>query len=152
MSKQKRTQRAYECSSEDLQNFVFEDSLQFELHHTKLAEAYTPDGPDEEDCVYQMAKCLLLKRSLPTKRTQMEGYNEVEALDLFNDLLLASASEGKVKNALDALGGQSGPHLRKKVPRTRFASPETWFAAVKEEIFSVLMPQVLELRLEEEQQ
>jgi hypothetical protein len=151
MTNQKRSKRPYECSQKDLVNFVGEDSLRFELVHTKLAEQYAPDGPDEEGCIYQMAKCLFLKRSLPTMRTQMEGYNETETLDRFNDLLLAGASGGQVEHALDALGGRSGPHLRGKVPRNRFASTEEWFEGLKEEIFSVLMPQVLEGRLEEEQ-
>jgi hypothetical protein len=152
MSKQKRTKRTYECSDEDLVNFVGERSLEFETLRNSLAEQYAPDGPDEEGCIYQMAKRLFLKGSLPTMRTQMEGYNETETLDRFNDLLLAGASGGQVEHALDALGGRSGPHLRGKVPRNRFGSTEEWFEALKEEIFSVLMPLVIEFRLKEEQQ
>jgi hypothetical protein len=64
MTNQKRSKRPYECSQEDLVNFVGEDSLRFEVVHTKLAEQYAPDGPDEEDCIHQMAKCLLFDPSL----------------------------------------------------------------------------------------
>jgi hypothetical protein len=151
MANERRTKRAYECSREDLKNFVFENSLDFELIHTRLAEQYAVDGPDEEDCVHQMAKCLFLKRTLPTKRTQMEDYNEAEALDGFNDLLLAGASESRIKDKLNDLGGRSGPHLRKKVPRDKFDSVEKWIEALKTEIFSVLMPQVIEARYNQEQ-
>ena len=143
MSKPRPTKRAYECSSEDLANFVGEKSLEFESLRTELAEQYAADGPDEEGCIYQMAKSRFLKGSLPTMRTEMEGYNEAVALDGFNDLLLAEVSEGKIERELDALGGQSGPHLRRKVPRRKFDSSEEWFGALKEEIFSVLMPQVI---------
>ncbi len=59
MANERRTKRAYECSREDLKNFVFENSLDFELIHTRLAEQYAVDGPDEEDCVHQMATCCL---------------------------------------------------------------------------------------------
>jgi hypothetical protein len=152
MSKRIPTNLAYECSNEDLANFVFEKSLEFESLRTKLAEQYAADGPDEEGCIYQMAKSLFLKGSLPTKRTQMEGYNEAVVLDGFNDLLLAKVSEDKIERELDALGGQSGPHLRRKVPRRKFDSTEQWFGALKEEIFSVLMPQVIAVRYKEEQQ
>jgi hypothetical protein len=152
MSKPRPTKRAYQCSREDLANFVFKKSLEFEILRTKLAEQYAADGPDEEGCIYQLAKSLFLKGSLPTKRTQMEGYNEAVALDVFNDLLLAKLSGDKIERELDALGGQSGPHLRRKVPRRKFDSTEEWFGALKEEIFSVLMPQVIGVRHKEEQQ
>jgi hypothetical protein len=152
MVKQKRTNRPYQSSREDLVNLAIDDPLRFELVLTKLAEQYAVDGPDEEDCVEQMAKGLFLKRKLPTKRTRMEGYSECEVVDQFNDLLLAEAGEEEVKLAIKNLGGSSGQHLRKEVPRENFDSAEEWFQALKDEIFSVVMPRAIALRYNDEQQ
>ena len=152
MVNRKRTNRPYQPSNEDLVDLAIDDPLRFELILTKLAEQYAVDGPDEEDCVKQMAKCLLLKQRLPTKRTQMEGFTECEAIDQFNDLLLAKAGEEKVKLALKNLGGWSGPHLRKEVPREKFDSAAEWFQALQDEIFLEVMGRAISLRHKEEQQ
>jgi len=71
--KRTKAKRFYETSSKDLANFVGEDSMDFEVLHTRLAEQWVPDGPDEEDAVYTMAKSIFIKRFLPTKRTQENG-------------------------------------------------------------------------------
>jgi hypothetical protein len=111
--KRERPKRFYEASEQDLVDFAGEDPLGFELLRTQLAEAYAPDGLDEENCIYQMAKSLFLKRDLPTNRSQMKGVTEAETLDKFNDLLLANASESKIESALDSFEGELIARLRR---------------------------------------
>jgi hypothetical protein len=115
--KTEHTKRYYEVSGKDLVDFVLDDPHGFELLRTQLAEAYAPNGLDEEDCVYQMAKSLFLKRELPTKRSRMKGFTEAETVDQINYLLLTETSERKIQSGLDSLGGQSIEYLRKHCPR-----------------------------------
>jgi hypothetical protein len=150
--RQGKAKRFYEVTDEDLVDFVGEDPLGFESMRTRLAEKYAADGPDEEDCIYRMAKYQFLKRTLPTKRPQMEGYNEYVALDRFNDVLLSGAEESRIRLELDALGGRFGRHLRALVCRRDFDSTEAWTEALQAEIFNKLMPQIVERRHKEEQQ
>jgi hypothetical protein len=150
--KREQRKRFYEVSAQDLVDFAGEDPLGFEFLRTQHAEAYAPDGLDEESCIYQMAKSLFLKRDLPTKRTRMKGFAEAETLDKFNDLLLAEASESEIQSALDSLRGVLIEFLRKHYPRRNYDSTEAWIEALKRVIFDELMPRAIEIRHQEEQQ
>src|SRR5258708_3678574 len=154
MKTRKRAKRPFEPSDEDVKDFVGRDSLLFEDIQTRLAECYAVDGPDEKACIYQMAKCLVLKRHLPTQRSQLKAQidEDIEALDAFNDLLLSGARESKIAHKLNSLSGESGAHLRRKVARQAHESTEAWIEALKEEIANVLMPEAIYLSLKVEQQ
>jgi hypothetical protein len=82
----KRTQakRFYETTSKDLANFAGEDSMDFKVLHTRLAEQWVPDGPDEEHAVYTMAKYIFLQQFPPTKRTQEQRREELGEFDRIN--------------------------------------------------------------------
>ena len=149
--KRDRPKRLYEASAQDLLDLAGEDPLGFELLRTQLAEAYAPDGLDEEDCIYQMAKCLFLKQDLPTKHARMKSFTEAETLDKFNDLLLAKASESEIQSALDSFRGQLIELLRKRCPRRSFDLTAEWIEALQREIFDELMPRALSTRHQEEQ-
>jgi hypothetical protein len=144
--------RFYQVNSEDLADFVGEHPLEFEILRTRLAEAYAPDGLDEESCIYQMAKSLFLKRDLPTRRSRMKGVTEAETLDQFNDLLLANASESKLESALDSLEGELIAQLRRGYPRRNYDSTEAWTEALKRVIFDEFMGRAIAMRYQEEQQ
>jgi len=148
--KRERAKRLYEASAHDLLDLAGEDPLGFELLRTQLAEAYAADGLDEEDCIYQMAKCLFLKRDLPTKRTRMKSFTEAETLDKFNDLLLANASESEIQSALDSFRGELIEQLRKRCPRRIYDLTEAWIEALKREIFDEFMPRAIAIRHEED--
>jgi hypothetical protein len=141
--KRERAKRLYEASAQDLLDLAGEDPLGFELLRTQLAEAYAADGLDEEDCIYQMAKCLFLKRDLPTKRTRMKSFTEAETLDKFNDLLLANASESEIQSALDSFRGELIEQLRKHYPRRNYDSTEAWIEALKRATDRILRTRVL---------
>jgi hypothetical protein len=150
--KSKQTKRFYETSEQDLVDFAGEDPLGFELLRTQLAEAYAPDGLDEENCIYQMAKSLFLKRDLPTKRSRMKVVTEAETLNKFNDLLLANASESKIESALDSFRGELIDELRRRYPRRNYDSTEEWIEALKQVIFCEFMGRAIAMRYQEEQQ
>jgi hypothetical protein len=161
--KRKQRKRFYEVSAQDLVDFAGEDPLGFEFLRTQHAEAYAPDGLDEESCVYQMTKSLFLKRDLPTKRTRMKGFAEAETLAKFNDLLLAEVSESEIQSALDSLRGVLIEFLRKHYPRRNYDSTEAWIEALKRVIFQEeqqlqepapggLVPEMLERELACEKQ
>jgi len=150
--KSKQTKRFYEVSDQDLVDFAAEDPLGFELLRTRLAESYAPEGLDEENCIYQMAKSLFLKRDLPTKRSRMKGPSEAQTLDQINDLLLAEASEGKIESALDSFKGELIAELRRRYPRRNYDSSAAWMKALKRVIFDEFMGRATEMRYQEEQQ
>jgi hypothetical protein len=130
----KRTQakRFYETSSKNLANFAGEDSVDFEVLHTRLAEQWVPDGPDEEHAVYTMAKCIFLKRFLPTKRTQENGLKPAEEFNRLAELLRAGASADEIQAALKT--SSRGAYLRSRLPRDKFESEAAWIAALGQEM------------------
>jgi len=130
--KRTKAKRFYETSSKDLANFVGEDSMDFEVLHTRLAEQWVPDGPDEEDAVYTMAKSIFIKRFLPTKRTQENGLKTAEEFNRLAVLLMNSASAGEVQAALKT--SSRGAHLRSRLPRDKFDSDAAWIAALGQEM------------------
>ena len=130
--KRTRAKRIYETSSKDLASSVGEDdSSDFEVLHTRLAEQWVPDGPDEELAVYTMAKSISLKRSLLTKRTQ-ENKLKLEEFNRLAELLRATASADEIQAALKT--SSRGASLRSRVPRDKFESEAAWIAALRQEM------------------
>jgi hypothetical protein len=135
----KRTQakRFNETSSKDLANFVGEDSLDFEVLHTRLAEQWVPDGPDEEHAVYTMAKWLFLKRFLPTKkRTQEQRRKELGEFDRFSHQLRNGVSANEIEGVFNRC--YRGKFLLGRVPRNKFDSEAAWIRALEDEIDATL--------------
>jgi hypothetical protein len=141
--KPKKQRRTFEIRPEDLANIAAEEALEFEVLLTRHAEQYAPDGPDEEDCVYTMAKALWLKRFLPSKRTAAKRVDEGGLLLEFHDLLVEKGDEYEVMDRLYKLPDQSRDHLLAKVKRRAFRDAQRWKDALKAEIENVLMSKVV---------
>jgi hypothetical protein len=145
----KHTERFYEVKFGNETKVAIhpgENSLEFELLHTRVAEELAPDGPVEEDVVLTVAKCIWLKqrhqRFLVAKRTAAsfdpdhEGYDEDAALRGFYQVLVKETDEVELMRWLNRLGGHLADDLQHKCPRQKFDTVAAWIEAMRFEVWS----------------
>ena len=131
-----------------------EDAREFEELHSGLVEEWEPIGPTEEDGVLSIARDMWRKRRLQRflQAAAKEGrcdpdhplYDEAHALREIAVLMRTYPEiyENLTEDrALERLSG-TADHLRQKCPRRNFESTAAWLQAVRDEIFSVLLPRL----------
>jgi hypothetical protein len=122
---------------------------------TNLSLKYSPCGPDQEDCVYTMAKCIARKRrSDKFLKHELEAakldptstaYDEEAALKALLEIVKTAEKAEEVERALQLIDSGNSRHLRMLRPRMRSRSDRTWIKAVVREIETVLLPRAARL-------
>jgi len=164
MSKPRPTTRTYETSemnSENAKRFYEkseaetelailpgENSLEFELLRTKLAEELAPDGPLEEDAVCTMAKCIWRKRrwqrflearSIAARFDPDHGaYDDKLTLSAFFQVVKDLKDEEQLMRMVGRHGGHLAEYLLRKLPRRTFKTTKGWIKAITVETMKLL--------------
>jgi len=112
---------------------------------SELRKKWVPSGPDEEDCVLEMAKAIWWKRryqrflearySNATSDPDHKAYNEVAALDALALTLDQAQQDEQVLEALDGAAASIRKHLLRTRPREKFGTTAEWVDGLRSEIF-----------------
>jgi hypothetical protein len=127
---------------EDLEAFI-EVRLQ-------LIVQYMPIGPDEEDCVLTMAKCIWRKQRHQQFRYAQEmaakfdpaskAYDERVVLHALLELLQKAKLDLEVDRGLQRLPPDLRAYLEKNCRRNKYQSARSWINALQREVRCVLLP------------
>ena len=127
-----------------------EDQSAFVDLRCQLRLKYAPCGPDEEDSVLTMAKCLWRKqryqqfqfvRATSAKLDPRSGaYDERSALQALLDWLQKASEKIEVERALQCIETGVRNHLTRCCPNSRYRTTRAWIGALIREIQRVLLP------------
>jgi hypothetical protein len=127
-----------------------EDLAAFVELRLQLTHRYIPCGPDEEDCVLTMAKCLWRKqryqqfqfvRATSAKLDPSSGaYDERSALQALLDWLQKASEKIEVERALQCIETGVRNHLTRCCPNSAYRTTRAWIGALMREIQGVLLP------------
>ena len=120
-----------------------------------LTLKYYPCGPDQEDCVLTMAKCIARKKRSEKLLDQKlvaaklnpnsKAYDEAAALRALLELLNKVENAEEVERALQCIDTSNSHYLRNNRPRHRYRSARAWISAMVAEIERVLLPRATRL-------
>lgn len=125
-----------------------EDGQEFEALHHALIEEWDPQGPTQEDKVFNIAQNLWRKGQLRRSRQNIADFGQREMmyhekeLDLF-EKFLQGAEEGKPLTELK-LPAHWVEFCRKHFPRKNYESDEAWRSALTDGVFEISTVVVLE--------
>ncbi|OSI77938.1 hypothetical protein BSZ21_02725 [Bradyrhizobium canariense] len=132
-----------------------EDPAEFECLLAELTKEHMPWGPDEEDAVLTLAKCLWRKQRhqvfLAVRATSArynprhEAYDEYYALLAFMKLLQQMKDAHELERILHDAPRHLAHHLNEHCPRSKYKSAKAWIKAVRTEVLNVLLPAVMRL-------
>jgi hypothetical protein len=129
-----------------------EMEAEFQRLRLSLIGEWNPIGPTEEDAVLDIAKGLWRKARLQKfLRAKVEGCGLDPKHILYHyyypsivlqhmDLIEHSLRVDDVRGFIDFLTKEDREHLNEKCPRENFDSVAEWIAAIKEQLFTVLLP------------
>jgi hypothetical protein len=109
-----------------------------------------PCGPDEEDCVLTMAKCIWRKqrkqqfqftRAMSVRFDPGSGaYDEIGTLQTLLEVLQKAEQKIEVERALQCIGTGIRDHLARCCPNSKYRTARAWIRALLGEIEGVLLP------------
>ena len=112
---------------------------------SELRKKWVPLGPDEEDCISDMAKAIWGKRRYQrflearsaeaTSDPNHKAYNELTALDALSSMLDQAEQDEQVRQALNGADAGVRKHLLDTRPRRNFATTAEWVEGLRSEIF-----------------
>jgi hypothetical protein len=111
---------------------------------SELRKKWVPSGPDEEDCVLDMAKAIWWKRryqrfleargARASSDPDHQGYNEVAAMDALALMLDGMEQDEQVLEALKGVDAAVEKDLLRTRPRKNFATTAEWVEGLRAEI------------------
>jgi hypothetical protein len=117
----------------------------FRVLLSELRQKWAPSGPDEEDCVLEMAKAnwgkrrhqrfLEVRSAEATCDPNHKAYNELGALDALALTLDLAEQDEQVREALEGADAGVRKHLLRTRPRRDFATTAEWVKGLRSEIF-----------------
>jgi hypothetical protein len=133
-----------------------EDPKEFEELYSLLVAEWSPDGPTEADAVLDMAKGMWRKARNQgmIAATIMQAVHDPQHA-LFDEAralsgcvrLLGTLGPERVDDCLASISKRDAEHLRQKFCKGDFKSELKWIEAIKNEILTVLLPTLLNLKL-----
>jgi hypothetical protein len=129
-----------------------EEEAEFQRLRVSLIGEWNPIGPTEEDAVLDIAKGLWRKARLQKfLRAKVQGCGLDPKHGLYDyyypfiilqdmDLMEHSLRVDDVERFIAFVTKEDREHLNEKCPRENFNSVAKWIAAIKEQLFAVLLP------------